>query len=98
MLYHTLSYLSFNPHKNYITLKGHAEIIANIRKNCLQFYVTAAEEIKKRLSINDKFLSKLKIFECNLVLLNIDRETLFNDVSFIAEILDSFDENSLKKE
>lgn len=78
--------------------EGHADIVANVRKNCLQFYVTAAEEIYKRLPINDKFLSKLKVFEYNLALLDIDRETSFNDVSFIAETLGGFDENGLKKE
>ena len=30
-------------------------IITNIGENCLQFYVTAAEEISKRLPINDNF-------------------------------------------
>ncbi|KAL6420215.1 hypothetical protein ACFW04_011775 [Cataglyphis niger] len=83
---------------NELLKKGHAEIVTNIRKNCLQFYVTVAEEIRKRLPINDKFLLKLKVIECNLALLNIDRETLFNDVSFIAENFGGFDENGLKKE
>jgi len=63
--------------------EGHADIIANIRENCLQFYVTAAEEISKRLPIKDK-LSKLKVFQSNIALYRIDRETSFNDVSFVA--------------
>ncbi|KAL6417143.1 hypothetical protein ACFW04_014655 [Cataglyphis niger] len=67
---------------NELLKKGHAEIVTNIRKNCLQFYIT----------INDKFLSKLKVFECNL------NRGSFNDVSFIAGTLGGFDENGLKKE
>lgn len=27
--------------------EGHADVITSIRQNCLQFYITAAEEIKK---------------------------------------------------
>lgn len=32
---------------------GHVDIVIAIRQNCLQFYVTAAEEIRKRLPIID---------------------------------------------
>ncbi|KAL6420806.1 hypothetical protein ACFW04_013777 [Cataglyphis niger] len=78
--------------------KGHADIIENVRDNCLQFYVTAAEEISKRLSIKDKFLSKLTVFQFNTSLCSVDRETSFNDVFFVAQILGGFDENALKKE
>jgi len=78
--------------------EGHADIIGNIRENCLQFYVTAAEEISKRLPIKDKFLSKLKVFHSTIALCSIDRETSFNDVSFVAQTLGGFDENALKKE
>ncbi|KAL6421193.1 hypothetical protein ACFW04_013746 [Cataglyphis niger] len=70
---------------NELLKKGHAEIVTNIRKNYL-------------LPINDKFLSKLKVFASSLALLNINRETSFNDVSFSAETLGGFDENGLKKE
>ncbi|KAM0727925.1 Zinc finger protein 862 [Formica fusca] len=78
--------------------EGHADIIGNVRDNCLQFYVTAAEEISKRLPIKNKFLYKLKVFQLNAALCSIDRETSFNDVSFIAQTLGGFDENALKKE
>lgn len=78
--------------------KGRADIIGNVRDNCLQFYVTAAEEISKRLPIKDKFLCKLTVFQFNTALCSIDRETSFNDVSFIAQTLGGFDENALKKE
>jgi len=47
---------------NTLITEGHADVVANVRENCLQFYITAAQEICKRLPINDKFLSKLKVF------------------------------------
>jgi len=59
-------------------------LFAIIRENCLQFLVTAAQEISKRLPINDTFLSKLTVFEPNIALCNINREISFNDVSFVA--------------
>nr|XP_012219350.1 PREDICTED: zinc finger MYM-type protein 6 isoform X2 [Linepithema humile] len=78
--------------------EGHANIVGNVRENCLQFYVTAAEEISKRLPINDKFLSKLKVFQGETALREPDRETSFNDVSFIAQTFGGFDQNGLRKE
>jgi len=39
--------------------EGHANVITIIRQNCLQFYITAAEKIRKRLPINNIFLHKL---------------------------------------
>jgi len=78
--------------------EGHVDIVSNIRQNCLQFYITAAEKIKKRLPVNDIFLYKLHIFQPHVALLNNNRETSINDVSFIAKILTSFDENGLKEE
>lgn len=78
--------------------EGHTDIVAHVRKNCLQFCVTAAEEISKKLPINDKFLSKLKVLEANVALSDSDREISFNDVSFIAQTFGGFDEDGLKKE
>jgi len=78
--------------------QGHADVIPSIRQNCLQFYIVAAQEIKKRLPIHDIFLLKLQILQSQVALLDGNRETSFNDVSFIAETLDGFDENGLKKE
>jgi len=78
--------------------KGHVDVVSNIRQNCLQFYITAAEEIKKRLPVNDIFLYKLHIFQPHIALLDNNRETSFNDVSFIAKVLTGFDENGLKEE
>ncbi|KAL6419177.1 hypothetical protein ACFW04_014054 [Cataglyphis niger] len=75
--------------------EGHADV-TNIRQNCLQFYLIAAEEIKKRLSVNDAFLYKLKVFQPQASLFDDNRETSFNDVSFIAKTLGGFDENNLK--
>jgi len=39
--------------------EGHADVIITIRENCLQFYITAADEIRKRLPVNNIFLHKL---------------------------------------
>jgi len=60
--------------------------------------VTAAEEIRKRLPINNMFLSKLQVFRPYITLFDNNRETSFNDVSFIAKTIGGFDENGLKKE
>ena len=78
--------------------EGRADLVANVRENCLQFYVTVAEEISKKLPISNKFLSKLKVFDSQTAILDTNRETSFNDVSFIADTLGGFDENGLKKE
>lgn len=60
--------------------EGHANVILTIRENCLPFYITAAEEIRKKLPVNNKFLHKLKIFQSNISLFYNNRETSFNDV------------------
>jgi len=57
--------------------------------------VTAAENIKKRLSVNNIFLYKLKVFQPDTAL--FDKEISFN-VHFIAKILGGFDTDSLKAE
>lgn len=72
--------------------------IADIRENCLQFYITAAEEIRKRLLIDDEFLSKLKVLKPDIALFDDNRAVSFNDVSFIAHTLGDFDEENLQKE
>ena len=59
--------------------------------------MTAAEEIRKRLSVNDIFLSKLNVFGSSLCLQDTDRETSFN-VLFVTQTIGDFDEDSLKKE
>jgi hypothetical protein len=33
-----------------LTKKGHTDVVANVRKNCLQFYVIATEEISKKIT------------------------------------------------
>ncbi|KAL6252101.1 hypothetical protein P5V15_012887 [Pogonomyrmex californicus] len=81
-----------------LLMQGHKDAVTTVRKNCLMFYVTAAEEIRKRLPINNKFLLKLQVFRPFVSLFNTDRETSFNDVSFIAKTIGSVDEDVLKKE
>ncbi|XP_025267279.1 uncharacterized protein LOC105259571 [Camponotus floridanus] len=87
---------------NELTIKGHVNIVSTVRENCLTFYITAAEEICKRLPINDTFLSKLQVFgQYESLYNNNNRETLFNDISFVIKTIDKnddFDENALKQE
>jgi len=75
----------------------HADIVAIIREHCLQFYINAAKKICEKLPIEDPFLSKLKVFESNIALYDVNRQTSFNDVSFVAQTFSGFDDNSLKK-
>lgn len=77
---------------------GYTNVVSTIRKNCLQFYVTAAEEIYKKLPVNDIFLKKLKVLLPHVALLNTDRKTSYNDLSFIAATIGGFDKIGLKKE
>jgi len=76
----------------------HKDVITTIRENCLAFYVTAAEKIRKRLPVKNIFLSKLNVFRPSIVLFESDRKTSFNDVSFVIKTIGGFDEDSLKKE
>lgn len=79
----------------------HVNVIIIIRQNCLQFYtiliILCHEEIKKRLPVNNIFLHKLKSFQPNVSLFLKNRETSFNDVSFITKTLNGFDEDNLKE-
>ncbi|KYN37919.1 hypothetical protein ALC56_07715 [Trachymyrmex septentrionalis] len=77
---------------------GHEDEVETIRKNCLKFYVTAAENIRKTLPVDNVFLSKLQVFKPSLHLFDNDRETSFADVSFVAQTIGGFDEDGLKKE
>ena len=40
---------------NELMMQGHENVVTIVRSNSLMFYVTAAEEIRKRLSVNDIF-------------------------------------------
>ncbi|EZA46934.1 hypothetical protein X777_00536, partial [Ooceraea biroi] len=82
---------------SYLTQEGHIDVVTTIRRNCLQFYITAAKEMLQRLPIKNKFLYKLKVFRSCTSLFDDDRETSFNDVSFIAETLGDFDKTGLKE-
>ncbi|KYN05168.1 PREDICTED: uncharacterized protein LOC108771904 [Cyphomyrmex costatus] len=77
---------------------GHEDEVEIIRRNCLKFYVTAAENIRKMLPVNNVFLSKLQVLKPSLHLFDKDRETSFADISFIAQTIGGFDEVYLKKE
>ena len=44
---------------NELMKQGHKDVVKSVRKNCLTFYVTAAEEIRRRLpTVINIFLSK----------------------------------------
>lgn len=81
-----------------LIMQGHIDIVTTVRENCLTFYVTAAEEILKRLPVNNAFLSKLEIFMPRQTFSEDNREISFNDLSFVATTIGGFDENALKEE
>jgi len=83
---------------NKLVIQGHKDVIKIVRENCLSFYVTAAEEIRKRLPVYNIFLSKLQVFTPSISLFHSNREASFSDVSFIAKTIGGFDEDALKKE
>jgi len=60
------------------------------------FYVTAAEEIHKRLPVNNIFLSKLQVFTSTVNLFDSNREHI--QYYFVLKTIDSFGKNALKKE
>ncbi|EZA62160.1 hypothetical protein X777_06109, partial [Ooceraea biroi] len=45
-----------------LILEGHIDAVTQVRQHCLHFYVTAAEEIRKRLPVNNDFLKKIASF------------------------------------
>ncbi|KAL0116492.1 hypothetical protein PUN28_009865 [Cardiocondyla obscurior] len=85
---------------NQLLNDGYTDEVATIRQNCLQFYITAAEEICEKLPINNEFLSTLSILLPDVALSNkIDRQAVFDTLSFIAKtMLGTFDEDNLRKE
>jgi len=83
---------------NKLVIEGNTNAVTNIWEHCLQFYVTAAEEIRKRLPVTDKFLYKLKVFQSHTALFDIDKKTSFSDVSFIIKTIGDFDEDNIKQE
>ncbi|EZA58879.1 General transcription factor II-I repeat domain-containing protein, partial [Ooceraea biroi] len=83
---------------NNLMIEGHIDTITTIRQNCLQFYIVAAQEIRKRLPITNDFLNNLQVFGASMSLLDDNRETSFHHVSFVARNLGGFDEEYLKEE
>ncbi|XP_011637297.1 uncharacterized protein LOC105427330 [Pogonomyrmex barbatus] len=57
----------------------------NFRENCLRFYITAVEEIFKRLPVSDIFLSKLQILLSHIALLSTNREISFHDLFLLLQ-------------
>lgn len=76
--------------------KGYADIVATIRQKCLQVYETAANEIYKRLPINDTFLKALKVFGYPF-LFDENREPSLQNIIVVARKLGAFNED-IKRE
>ncbi|EZA56783.1 SCAN domain-containing protein [Ooceraea biroi] len=74
------------------------DTVTSIRQNCLQFYETAAQEIRKRLPITNIFLKRLEVFAPSTALFDNNRETSFHHIIYVAKSLGDFDEECLKKE
>ena len=83
---------------NQLMVTEDINVVTNIREHCLEFYVTAAEEICKKLPVNDKFLSALKVFLPQIALNDTDRNASFSYISFVSRTMGGFDEISLKNE
>ncbi|KAL6418864.1 hypothetical protein ACFW04_014212 [Cataglyphis niger] len=83
--------------KHLLLVKEKHADVTNIRQNCLQFYIIAAEKIRKRLPVNDAFLYKLKVFQPQTSLFDDNREISFNDVFLLQKTLGGFDENKILK-
>ncbi|XP_014474937.1 PREDICTED: uncharacterized protein LOC106744562 [Dinoponera quadriceps] len=83
---------------NKLMMEDHVDVVTTVRQNCLQFYLTAAKEIREKLPIVDDILAKLHIFESSTALFDSDRETSFRHVSFFAKTFGDSDEESLRKE
>lgn len=50
------------------------------------------------MPITDPFLCKLKVFDIDTTLRDPNRESSFKDVSFIAQTINGFDDDGLRKE
>ncbi|KYM93673.1 hypothetical protein ALC62_15723 [Cyphomyrmex costatus] len=81
--------------------QDHGEIVQSVYDNCLTFHNIAAKEIRDRLFIKDEFMSKLRIFEPKFTLQQEDEKNSPNnsvqDVLFVAQRFDGFDEEMLKE-
>lgn len=78
--------------------ENHADTVMTVRQNCFEFYITAAEEIYRRLPIKNEFLQNLQVFHPAIALRSEDRETSLKNVFYISRTLGGFDEESLKEE
>lgn len=80
------------------TLPRECEVgIHQLRRKCLDFYITATEEMKKRLPIQDEFFENLKFIEPNIALTTAGR-TQIKDVSCVASKFGGFEINTLAVE
>ncbi|XP_043252408.1 uncharacterized protein LOC122397348 [Colletes gigas] len=81
-----------------LTEKGKSDVVRTVREHCLRFYVTAANEIRHRLPIDDKFLGSLRIFSHYWALIDANRSSSFRAVHFVAKKFDGFDIKGLQRE
>jgi len=78
--------------------EGHIDVVKTVQQNCLEFYLTAADEICKRLPITNYFFLNLQVFAPVVSLFDDNRQVSFQNVSFVAKTLGGFDEEALRKE
>jgi hypothetical protein len=81
-------------HLKQLMVTENINVVTNIREHCLEFYITAAEEICKKLPVNNKFLSALKVFLPQIALNDTDRNASFSYNSFISRTMGGFDETN----
>jgi len=55
-------------------MEDYVETVITIRQNCFYFYLTAAEEIHKKLRITNNFLKTLQVFEPSVFLFDGNEE------------------------
>ncbi|KYN23164.1 hypothetical protein ALC57_04426, partial [Trachymyrmex cornetzi] len=82
--------------------EGQGEIAKSFYDNYLAFYDITAKGIRNKLFVKDEFLSKLRIFEPKFALQQENEKNIPNnsvqDVLFVAQRFDGFDEEILKEE
>ncbi|XP_066592981.1 protein FAM200A-like [Prorops nasuta] len=72
--------------------------VDDIKKNCLQFLIKSAEEIRNRFPFNNEFFENLTIFDYKTALFDSDRDSSAAVLIKIGNIFDISNETDLKNE
>ena len=83
----------------YLDLEFYVEIIGNehiyeFRRNCLEFYVTASNEIRNRLPFNEEFVSCVSTFRLQFALYS-EMEKSFPRVPKVCQTLGPFNKTKM---